>query len=204
MYVVGIEILFNVDTLRQVHDEEHPLFIALRNIPDDLVHPTFPRIFSSFVHCTRKHRSALFGQSSGHSPAAVTEQVRSASFSFFDSCQTLLNVVNPTILTWEARVGLLAVVGDENLFSSSQLEGQMSLQNTVPLVLSALGLDRNGKSLCDCANFDLIRPIGDNAEPASLAISCLSKLMQIDHDLILKDIHRILPELLHVRSLLNS
>ncbi|KAJ6574877.1 Urb2/Npa2 family-domain-containing protein [Mycena capillaripes] len=182
LYAVGIEILFNVDTLRQTHDEEHPLFLALRNIPDDLVHPSLSQLFVSFVHCTRKHRSALFAQGSGHSPAAVTEQVRAASFSFFDSCQARLNIVSPTTLTWGARLGLLAVVSDENLFSSSQLDGQMSLQKTVPLVLSLLGSDWSV----------------DNAEPTALAIACLSKLMQIDFDLILKDIPRILPELLSI------
>ncbi|KAF7339660.1 Urb2 domain-containing protein [Mycena sanguinolenta] len=185
VYVVGTEILFNVDTLRQIHDEEHPIFAALRNIPDNLVHPTLSRIFSSFVQCTRKHRSSLFGQSSGHSSAALTEQVRAACFSFFDSCQVLLNVIDPTILTWMARVDLLTVVGDENLFSSSQADGQMSLQSTVPLVLSVLGSERPD-------------------EEASLAIVCLSKLMQIDHDLILKDIPRILPELLHIPGVTPS
>ncbi|KAF8213299.1 Urb2/Npa2 family-domain-containing protein [Mycena galopus ATCC 62051] len=181
IYVVGTEILFNVDTLRQMHDEEHPVFEALRNMPDDLVHPSLSRIFTAFVHCARKHRSALFGQSSGHSSAVLTEQVRSICFSFFDSCRSLLNVINPTILTWKARVDLLAVVGDEYLFSSSQLDGQMSLQSTVPLVLSVLGSERTD---------------GDTAVP--LAIACLSKLMQIDQDLILKDIPRIIPELLHI------
>ncbi|KAF7339844.1 Urb2 domain-containing protein [Mycena venus] len=182
MHAAGTEILFNVDTLRQVHDEEHPLFSALQSIPSDLVHPCLSGIFTSFVHSTRKHRNALFGQSSGNTAAATTEQVRSACFSFFDSCQGLLNVINPTILTWKARVDLLTVIGDENLFSTSQLDGQMSLQGVVPLVLTVLG--------SDCS--------GDNAEPASLAVQCLSKLMHIDHDLILKDVPRILPELLRI------
>ncbi|KAJ6519597.1 Urb2/Npa2 family-domain-containing protein [Mycena sanguinolenta] len=194
VYVVGTEILFNVDTLRQIHDEEHPIFAALRNIPDNLVHPSLSRIFSSFVHCTRKHRSSLFGQSSGHSPAALTEQVRSACFSFFDSCQALLNVIDPTISTWTARVGLLTVVGDENLFGSSQADGQMSLQSTVPLVLSVLGSERPGKRLCTLR----VHPNEAIGEEAWSAIACLSKLIQIDYDLILKDIPRILPELLHI------
>lgn len=46
----------------------------------------------------------------------------------------------------------------------------------------------------------LTRPIGDDAEPTEFAVGCLSKLIQIDFDLILKDIPRILPELLHVCS----
>ncbi|KAJ7655049.1 Urb2/Npa2 family-domain-containing protein [Mycena polygramma] len=175
-------------TLRQMHDEEHPFFLGLRDIPDELVHPGLPRLFASFAQCTRKHRSALFGQTSGHSSAAVTEQVRAASFSFFDSCHSLLNVAIPTAATWGARVGLLTVVGDENLFSTGQLGGQMSLQSTVPLVLSVLG--------SDCSGY--------NAETASLATTCLSKLMQIDHDLILKDVPRILSRLLHIPDVLPS
>ncbi|KAJ6509305.1 Urb2/Npa2 family-domain-containing protein [Mycena vitilis] len=186
VYIVGIDILFNVDTLRQMHDEEHPFFLGLRDVQAELVHPGLPRLFASFVQCTRKHRSALFGQISGHNSAAVTEQVRAASFSFFDSCHSLLNVAIPTAATWGARVGLLTVVGAENLFSTGQLDGQMSLQSTVPLVLSVLGSDLSGY----------------NTETASLATTCLSKLMQIDHDLILKDVPRILPRLLHIPDVL--
>ncbi|KAJ7042473.1 Urb2/Npa2 family-domain-containing protein [Mycena alexandri] len=180
VYTVGVELLFNVDTLRQTHDHNHPLFVALRDISIGLIHPSLSWIFSSFVHCTRKHRSALFAQSSGNIPVAVTDQVHSASFAFFDSCQTLLDAVNPTTLTWEARVGLLTVVGDENLFSSRQLDGQISLQNIVPLVLSELGTNSSA------------------ADKTELPIACLSKLMEIDHDLILKDVPRILPELLQL------
>ncbi|KAJ7786075.1 Urb2/Npa2 family-domain-containing protein [Mycena metata] len=179
VYTVGVELLFNVDTLRQIHDHDHPLFVVLRDLPIGLVHPSLSWIFSSFFHCTKKHRSALFAQSSGNTPAAVTDQVHSASFAFFDSCLSLLDAANPTTLVWEARVGLLTVVGDENLFSSSQLHGQMSLQNIVPLVLSALGTN-------------------SAADKAELPIACLSKLMEIDHDLILQDVPRILPELLQI------
>ncbi|KAJ7275268.1 hypothetical protein B0H12DRAFT_249170 [Mycena haematopus] len=200
VYVLGIEILFNVDTLRQTHDQEHPIFAALRNIPDHLVHPSLSRIFASFVHCTRKHRSALFGQSSGQSSAALTEQVRSACFSFFDSCQVLLDVFDPTILTWKARVDLLNVVGDEYLFSSSQVDGQKSLQSNVPLILSVLGSESTGKILSTLR----VQPDGSIGGEASLGIACLSKLMQIDHDLILKDIPRILPELLHIPDVSTS
>jgi hypothetical protein len=74
----------------------------------------------------------------------------------------------------------------------------MSLQSTVPLVLSVLGSDRTGKRSRSSRNHPN-GPAADNTEPASLAVSCLSKLLQIDHDLILKDIPRILPALLHVR-----
>ncbi|KAJ7706421.1 Urb2/Npa2 family-domain-containing protein [Mycena rosella] len=178
---VGIETIFNIETLRQVHNEDHPLFLTLKNIPDKLVQPMLPRIFSAFVQCTRKYRGALFGQSSGHNPTAVAEQVHAASFSFLDSCQVLLGVSNPTILTWEARLGLLTVVEEENLFSSIELD-QTSLQNIVPLVLAVLESDGTG----------------DRAEQASLSIACLSKLMQIDHDLILGDVPRILPKLLRI------
>ncbi|KAJ7492845.1 Urb2/Npa2 family-domain-containing protein [Mycena latifolia] len=184
VYNVGIETLFNVDTLRQVHNEDHPFFLALKTIPDDLVQPMLPRIFSSFVQCTRKYRSALFAQSSGHTPAAVAEQVHATSFSFFDSCQVLLSVSNPTTLTWGARLGLLTVVDEENLLSNSQLDNKTSLKTLVPFVLSVL--DSDGP--------------GENAEQTSLSIACLSKLMQIDHDLILGDVPRILPKLLRISA----
>ncbi|KAJ6604425.1 Urb2/Npa2 family-domain-containing protein [Mycena vulgaris] len=188
VYNVGIETLFNADTLRQVHNEDHPIFLALANIPDELVRPMLPRLFASFVHCTRKYRSALFGQSSGHTPAVVAGQVHATSFSFFDSCQSLLSGENANVPTWGARLRLLSVVDEENLFSSSRSSDQTSLQAIVPLVLSVLGSDSNG----------------DNTEQASLSIACLSKLMQIDHDLVLEDVPRILPALLRISVPLPS
>ncbi|KAJ7431795.1 hypothetical protein B0H11DRAFT_836888 [Mycena galericulata] len=179
VYAAGIDVLFTADTLRQVHGMDHPLFSALRNIPDDLVHPLLPRLFASFVQSTRKYRSTLFGQSSGHNTVTIADQIRAVSFSFFDSCQVLLTAVLPTVLTWRTRLGLLNVVAEENLFSGGQLDGQASLQNILPLVNSLLGKEVTG----------------DSAEQASLSVACLSKLMQIDHDLILEDVPRILPQL---------
>ncbi|KAJ7293352.1 Urb2/Npa2 family-domain-containing protein [Mycena rebaudengoi] len=179
IFAVGVEILFNVDTLRQVYDEDHQLFVTLRNIPDDLVHPILPRIFTSFLHCLRKYRSALFGQGASQNP---TDHVRETGFTFFDSCQVLLNQGSSTVLAWSARLGLLEVVREENMFGGNQLGDHNSLQKIIPLALSVLGSDCNG----------------DNAEQASLAIGCLSKLMEIDHDLVLPHVLRILPELLRI------
>jgi hypothetical protein len=143
IFAVGVEILFNVDTLRQVYDEDHQLFVTLRNIPDDLVHPILPRIFTSFLHCLRKYRSALFGQGASQNP---TDHVRETGFTFFDSCQVLLNQGSSTVLAWSARLGLLEVVREENMFGGNQLGGHNSLQKIIPLALSVLGSDCNGKN----------------------------------------------------------
>ncbi|KAJ7630714.1 Urb2/Npa2 family-domain-containing protein [Roridomyces roridus] len=159
LYVVGTEILFNVDTLRQPYDENHPLFTALQSIPDALTRPFLPRLFSSFVHSTRKHRGALHGQNE-------------ANLTFFDSCQVLLTAAAPTSSTWETRAALLRVVAEENIFGSGQ---EPSLKSIVPLALFALD--------------------SGDAEQASLSVSCLCKLLQIDHELVLSDVPRILTEL---------
>ncbi|KAJ7102157.1 Urb2/Npa2 family-domain-containing protein [Mycena belliarum] len=182
VYNAGIETMFNVDTLRQVHNEDHPFFLALQSITGELVQPMLPRIFSSFVQNTKKYRNALFAQGSGHTPAAVTKQVHEASFSFFDSCEVLFSAADLTPLMWEARLGLLTVVEEEHLFNSNQLEEQTSLKAAVPLILSVLKSEAAG----NCT------------EQAASSLACLSKLMQIDSDLILGDLHRILPNLLRI------
>jgi hypothetical protein len=147
VYIVGTETLFNIDTLRQVHDDGHPLFLALGKIPAEHVQPKLADIFLSFVRCTRRYRNALFGQSSTHTPVAVAEQLHDRCFSFFDSCQNLLGVPNPTIMAWQARLRLLTVVEEENLLSSSRTDDQTSLKTIVPLVLSVLESDCLGKTI---------------------------------------------------------
>ncbi|KAF7322796.1 Urb2 domain-containing protein [Mycena chlorophos] len=178
LYAVGIEILFNADTLRQAHDENHPLVVALRSIPQDIVHPTISRLFASLVASTKKHRGALFGQSSntGHATHSVTDSLRAAVFTFFDSCTSILAASAPTSATWEARNALLAVIRDENIFVTGYLDGQLSLQSLLPPIIST---------------FTEVEP-----QHVTLAVTCLSTLVQIDHDLVLKDIPRILPALL--------
>ncbi|KAK7064414.1 Urb2 domain-containing protein [Favolaschia claudopus] len=198
VYVTGTELLFNSDTLRQTLNEDHPLFAALRDIPDGLLYPILPRIFLSFVQGTRKHRTTLFPQSSGHNPAALLEQVRFSCFSFFGSCQALLNANTQTALIWKTRVNLLIVVEEENLFGVSHVDSQIILQGIVPLVLFVLGSENEGKTSEDMQINHPLVPTGPNEEIASLTVECLSKLMQIDHDLILKDIPRVLTELLHI------
>ncbi|KAJ7071246.1 Urb2/Npa2 family-domain-containing protein [Mycena amicta] len=183
LYSVGVDILFNLETLRQVHDDNHPLVVALRSIPQDLAHPVLPRLYASFVVYTKKHRGALFGQTSGHTSSAVTDRVRSAAFTFLDSCQGLLSVPNPQVSTWLARTALLEVVRDEHLFSSIHLDGQMSLQSVLPLVLSTLTADYVGKFL-NCPQY--------------------ASHSAIDHDLIMKDVPRILPALLLISEPLPS
>ncbi|KAF7320234.1 Urb2 domain-containing protein [Mycena kentingensis (nom. inval.)] len=175
-YTVGVDVLFNVESLRQPYDEQHPLVVALHDLPPDVVHPLLPRLFSAFVACTRKHRNTLFGQGSTNSSPAITHNIRSAAFTFFHSCQSLL-ASQKTSCVWLVRCRLLEVIRDEHLFDSGNHDAQMSLQSILPLVVLVLTGEYNGK-------YDV-----------SSAMSCLSRLMEVDHDLILKDVPRILAAL---------
>ncbi|KAF7290567.1 Urb2 domain-containing protein [Mycena indigotica] len=185
LYFVGTEILFNEETLRPAHDEDHALFVGLRNALSESTLSVLPRLYLSFVTFTKKHRSSLFGQSSAPNAVGASDHVRTAAFTFFDSCSSLLSLSGPTSSTWLARNALLEVIIDEKLFDVNDLDAQMSLQGIGPLILSTLSLEYDEQQV-------------------SLAVKCLTNLMRIDHDLILKDVPRILPALLTISEPLPS
>jgi hypothetical protein len=117
---VGVVLLFNVDSLRQIAEgpRTSPLFDALRtHISSSQPHllSTLPLLMAAFTDAVKKRRSLL---PSGNSP---TTDTHSLPMQFFTSCEEILHDFGdlPGNQVWHSRLGLLKVVECESLFNPS-------------------------------------------------------------------------------------
>lgn len=116
LYDAGIEILFNLDMLRQINEKENTLFDSLQDVPLFIL----PRLFSSFILATKRLRGALFGHSSSQHSTGGLENVRAAAIRFFVSAQVVVAAKEHTAGYWNTQRDLLLVVKDQSLFTGQQ------------------------------------------------------------------------------------
>ncbi|KAH7911224.1 Urb2/Npa2 family-domain-containing protein [Hygrophoropsis aurantiaca] len=185
IYSAGNDTLFNLDALRQAKDNvsDDALFNILRtNIhsSETAVLAALPRLFSSFVQSTRKHRSALFSQASTQQPGRSVEDVKAAGIGFFTSCDSLLDLANGSELSWKTRTILLSIVDDERLFGHMQQNSQHILIRSRELAIDAL--ETAWKS--------------EQAVISNSAIDVLSALVRIDYDFLEPALSRVLPRIM--------
>ncbi|KAH7921149.1 hypothetical protein BV22DRAFT_1038989 [Leucogyrophana mollusca] len=182
VYDAGIDTLFSLDALRQAKDtiSEDILFDSLRknsqSSPDQVL-VILPRLFLSFVQCVRKHRGALFSQSSTQQSGRSVEDVKSAGMGFFASCDSLMDLTSNGEQTWRTRTALLAIVDQEKLLGQFQPESQQTLLRSRELAVGVL-----------VAAWKV-----EQAAITNLATDVLSALIQIDYDLVQPALSRILP-----------
>jgi hypothetical protein len=144
---VGIELLFNVDSLKQIAESlhSHPIFEALQthissSSPDLL--SNLPFLMAAFTNAIKKRRS-LF--SSG---GCSTAGARSLAILFFSLCKEILQGVGTLQGTqvWRSRLDLLKVVEDEPLFSTRSEDTAALLKEEVEACVECL-TSGDGKSL---------------------------------------------------------
>lgn len=198
IYGSGIDSLFNLELLRQLSenppttDQSTTLFDHLRKArfsPSEshAVLSILPRIFLSYVQAIKRHRGAVFSQSSKIGGVALNEEVNAAAMRFFSNCEVVVisggqvgGVKEEEV--WEARLRLLEGVFDEKLFSIQQEDASMILG---AIVESAIGvLEHSWQDEYK----DVISPV----------VKCLNKIGQIDCDLLLPSLPRIFPSLLPI------
>lgn len=205
IYSTGIDILFNLDILRQAHDpKSDSLFESFRVLTTASAGPPvlrgLPRIFTSYVQFVKKYRGTLFGQGSS---GTSTEEWRVSSMKFFASCEALLNQSDALDELWSTRVALLALVAQENLYSPAQPDATHLLKTIGELAISKFSVDSCGKLLLRFYLHPryLKTPCSDGqSHTPKFAIESLSALIQIDYDLVAPALPRILPKLLVVSN----
>ena len=112
---------------------------------------------------------------------------------FFVACQSLLDDTELSTEAWRAKNALLDTVRKDNLFSRPLLEAETALNQTRELAIESL----SGWAIpLIVAGFLTILKAGN--ENVAFALDCLSTLAQIDYDIILPAMPRLLPKLLSV------
>jgi hypothetical protein len=131
IYKVGVDALFCLDNLRRIRDPSFSVTVFGRledvtSISPSLSLGALPHIFSSYIHCSRQYRSALYSQAS-HRDAAPIDGLRADGMLFFVMCNSLVDKFASAEEAWSTRHALLAVVEDEDLFSVFQRDAEGSL-----------------------------------------------------------------------------
>ena len=123
VYDAGVETMFNVDALRQAQDRDHsPYYECLSSamsLDPTRLCQSLPRLFEAFIHTTKRHRAAVFGQSSHQAPGSSADQARIAALKFFVMCDSLLSAVPSAALRWETLARLLRILDSEGLYGAN-------------------------------------------------------------------------------------
>jgi hypothetical protein len=198
IYDTGVETFFNLDVLRPLLESksEFAIFSSLRGAASTsgvAIFSVLSRLFSSFLYAIKKHRVTLFGQGSAQLPVSASSEINAAGMLFFVACQSLLDDTELSTEAWRARNALLDTVRKDNLFSRPLLEAETALNQICELAIESL----SGWVIpLIAAGFLTISKDGN--ENVAFALDCLSTLAQIDYDIILPAMPRLLPKLLSV------
>ncbi|KAF8649798.1 hypothetical protein AX16_005564 [Volvariella volvacea WC 439] len=141
VYEVGVDTLYNVDSLRQPQDfhEGGTFFIKLISTcsTSEQLFGALPRLFCSFVHATKRHRGSVYGQGSNSSNTAV-EDASVAAVHFLSSCLHALDTISNILAAWTARLELLKVAERENVLQSNFSAVNILLSQITALIMDTL------------------------------------------------------------------
>lgn len=141
--------MFNVDALRQTQDRDDSPYLEplSRVVASSVVAAchSLPRVFEAFMQVSRKHRAAIFGQSSHHAPGSSADQARLASLKFFTMCESLLRLVGDDELRWETRVKMLRIMDSEGLYGANNSSVDEVLRRVAEEAISVLANSIKGK-----------------------------------------------------------
>ena len=105
--------------LRQLIDDPaaNPVIQALSRIGSQILLPSLPTLLESFHEFTSRNRTGLFShpQQATHT---TTDCIRTSTIDFYDACDGLISKsqVEPSDI-WDARLQLLSVIEEKNVFS---------------------------------------------------------------------------------------
>ena len=97
-----------------------------------------PKILAQYISANKKHRGALFSQGSQTQPGASLDEFHETGMRFFTLILGLVNDSKQDCQAWQIRALLLQIVERENIFSSKQLDSQITFNRNLELVLVAL------------------------------------------------------------------
>lgn len=137
----GVETLFNLDILRQIHDLKADVALlehlqTLLVAKQSLVLQSSPWLLVHYIRSIKKHRGALFSQ--GSQLGASLDEVHQSAMNFFISLENLTVGNDMDEEIWRARAELLEVLKSENIFNPKQREGVTALNNILGLAAGAL------------------------------------------------------------------
>lgn len=125
IYAAGADTLFSLDALKQPLDTLFAALSSSTRLISSLL-PVLPKVFTSFLGATHRHRSALFVSAS--SAVGGKEEVRKRGMDFIGRCWTLIwgsasLQADFEVEKWKSVIGVFEIVGKERLFVSHSVRG---------------------------------------------------------------------------------
>jgi hypothetical protein len=154
----GVETLFNLDILRQSYDSKSENLLVeslgkLSSTDGELVMQNLPNILAQYIPAIKRHRGALFSQSSQTQPGASLDGFHESGMRFFTLILGLLNDSKQDCRAWQTRASLLQIVDRENVFHHKHLDSQITFHRILELVLVALSDGWKGEKGAFLGNF---------------------------------------------------
>jgi len=159
------------------------------------------------VQAVKRHRGVLFSQTSKAIGAGLNDGINAASIRFLVNCEAVIASVDKSgeirKEIWDARFRLLEGVYEEKLFYTQQGDALQILGTIIQGAMYMLEHSWQGRSvyLAIHANLIHILSLAEYGDAISLAVKCLFKIGQIDCDLLLPSLPRILSLVLPVSLL---
>ena len=203
VYDAGVETLFNADALRQAQDrDDSPYSEYLSNAmaadAASLCH-CLPRLFEAFIRATKRHRAAVFGQSSHQAPGSSADQARLAALKFLALCDTLLGDAPTAEIRWHTLGELLRIADAEGLYGANNGPATEVLrrcgEDAVTLLADAI---RGNAFAWDVCRLCSSTSLADQLPLVEHALDVVSTITHFDYDLLSHLISRVLPLLLSV------
>jgi aminopeptidase-like protein len=114
--------LFVPETLRQLIDDPaaNPVIQALSRIDSAILLHSLPTLLESFYEFINRNRTGLFSNPQ-QATLTITDYIRASTADFYDSCDGLIYVSQVNLSdVWNARLQLLSVIEEKNVFSNAQ------------------------------------------------------------------------------------
>jgi len=116
----------------------NPVIQALSRIDSAIVLPSLSTLLEFFYELTNRNRTSLFShlQQTVHT---ITDKIRASTIDFYNACDGLIctSHVDPSG-AWRARLQLLSVVEEKNLFSGAEQELKSILSEKCRLTVDEL------------------------------------------------------------------
>ncbi|KAJ3934391.1 MAG: Urb2/Npa2 family-domain-containing protein [Lentinula lateritia] len=176
LYTSGIDCLFNLDVLRDSKTED-TLFIAFNDIVPEIILPSLPGIFSSYIQALRTNRNAIFGHGSNQKVDSL-ERFRETGLHFFTLSQQIFNKATDKDQSWTTKALLLDVINQEMLFTGRHLDTEKLFHGMV--------------------NSIFVEFAADSQDSFESVVRCLTSLTRIDYRLVETVLPDILSQLLMV------
>ncbi len=139
IYLVGIDILFSVDSFKSSN--------ILQDVLNSFTHQSLeilPRLYGSYLEAARRHRFAIYGtSSSNNSEQLIQTNLTAAAMESFELAHKLLQVHETRPEAWSYLLKMLLALEEKNLMGT---RGNQALNNVATRSLLVL----TPGSECDC------------------------------------------------------